>query len=140
MVAFGGIGVLRADAPRLFDGLTGRALPLVVASAGFGAASLVLLVRRRLVAVRVTAALAVVAIIWGWAAGQYPYLLEPGLTIAQAASGRATMQAVLASLAVGSVLLVPSLALLFILFQREHREELAAGGHVDRPGKEAQAR
>jgi hypothetical protein len=50
------------------------------------------------------------------------------------------MQAVLASLAVGSLLLVPSLALLFTLFQREHREELAAGGHVDGPGKEAQAR
>ena len=140
LVALGGIGVLRADAPRLFDGLTGRALPLVVASALFGGASLFLLHRRRLVAVRLSAALAVVAIIWGWAAGQYPYLLEPDLTIAQAASSPATMKAVLASLAVGSLLLVPSLALLFTLFQREHREELAAGGHVDGPGKEAQAR
>jgi hypothetical protein len=44
------------------------------------------LILRPLVAVRVTAALAVVAIIWGWAAAQYPYLLDPDLTIAQAAA------------------------------------------------------
>jgi cytochrome d ubiquinol oxidase subunit II len=124
LVALGGIAVLQADAPRLFDGLTGRALPLVVASAGFGAASMVLLWQRRLVAVRVTAALAVVAIIWGWAAGQYPYLLEPDLTIAQAASGRATLQAMLISLGFGSVLLVPSMVLLLTMFQREHRHDL----------------
>jgi cytochrome d ubiquinol oxidase subunit II len=144
VVALGGIGVLRADAPRLFDGLTGRALPLVAASALFGAASLVLLARRRLLAVRATAALAVVAIIWGWAAAQYPYLLVPYLTIAQAASSPAVMWAVLASLAVGSLLLVPSLTLLFVLFQREHVQDLAAAGHAgkgrtDRDGKEAQA-
>ena len=145
VVALGGIGVLRADAPRLFDGLTGRALPLVVASALFGAASLVLLARRRLVEVRVTAALAVVAIIWGWGAAQYPYLLVPYLTIAQAASGPSVMWAVLVSLAVGSLLLVPSLTLLFVLFQREHAQDLAAAGHAskgrtDQDGKEAQAR
>jgi cytochrome bd ubiquinol oxidase subunit II len=143
VVALGGIWILRADAPRLFDGLTGRALPLVVVSALFGAASLFLLVRRRLVAVRVTAALAVVAIIWGWAAAQYPYLLDPGLTIDQAAASRTVMQAVLVSLAVGSLLLIPSMTLLFVMFQREHTQELAAGhahqGLTDRHGKEAQA-
>jgi cytochrome d ubiquinol oxidase subunit II len=130
LVALGGIGVLRSDAPRLFAGLTGRALPLVLASAAFGAASLLLLWRRRFVAVRVTAALAVVAIIWGWGAGQYPYLLVPTLTIEQAASGRATLIAMLASLGVGSLLLVPSLWLLFGLFQREHAEELEAAAHA----------
>jgi cytochrome d ubiquinol oxidase subunit I len=114
---------------------------------GYGVASVyavaMLRGRRRLVAVRVTAALAVVAIIWGWAVAQYPYLLEPDLTIAQAASSPVVMQAVLVSLAVGSLLLVPSLALLFALFQREHTQELAAGhadeGLTDRDGKEAQA-
>jgi hypothetical protein len=35
------------------------------------------------------------------------------------------MQAVLASLAVGSLLLIPSLALLFTLFQPEHGQQLA---------------
>jgi cytochrome d ubiquinol oxidase subunit II len=67
--------------------------------------------------VRVTAALAVVAKLWGWAAGQYPYMLEEWLTIEQAAAGRAVLQAMLASLGVGALLLVPSLVWL-TLFQR----------------------
>jgi cytochrome d ubiquinol oxidase subunit II len=117
-LALAGIGVLATDAPRLYHGLTGRALPLIVASAALGLVSLALLWRRRYLAVRVTAACAVVAVIWGWAAGQYPYMLEPGLTIQAAAAGRATLQAMLAALGVGAVLLVPSLAWLFILFQR----------------------
>ena len=51
--------------------------------------------------------------------GQYPYMLEPGLTIQEAAAGRATLQAMLLALGVGALLLVPSLAWLFVLFQRE---------------------
>jgi cytochrome d ubiquinol oxidase subunit II len=117
-LALAGIGVLAADAPRLYQGLTGRALPLIAASAAFGLASLALLWRRQYLAVRVTAACAVVAVVWGWAVGQYPYMLEPDLTIAAAAAGRATLQAMLAALGVGAVLLVPALAWLFILFQR----------------------
>ena len=117
-VALGGIWVLRADAPLLFAGLTSRGLPLVALSALAGVASLALLGRRRFGLVRVTAALAVVAVIWGWAAGQYPYMLAPWLTIAEAAASPAVLQAVLASLAAGAVLLLPSLAWLYVLFQR----------------------
>jgi hypothetical protein len=51
-LALGGIGVLRADAPRPYQGLTGRALPLIVASAAFGLASLALMLARRFTAVR----------------------------------------------------------------------------------------
>jgi cytochrome d ubiquinol oxidase subunit II len=121
ILALGGIWILREDAPRLYHGLAGRALPLVIGSAVAGAASLGLLWRRRFGAVRVTAALAVVAVIWGWGVGQYPYLLEPNLTVESAAAPRATLQALLISLGVGAVLLIPSLAWLFLLFQRGRR-------------------
>jgi cytochrome bd ubiquinol oxidase subunit II len=121
-VALAGIGVLRADAPRLYEGLTGRALPLIAASALFGVASLALLAWRRFTVVRVTAALAVTAVVWGWAAGQYPDMLPGYLTIGQAAASRPVLQAVLASLAVGAVLLAPSLLWLLVLFQRAPRE------------------
>jgi cytochrome bd ubiquinol oxidase subunit II len=119
LVALGGIEVLRRDAPRLFDGLTGRALPLVVASAVMGAASLALLWYRRFGLVRVTAALAVVGVIWGWGAAQYPYILVPSVTIAESAAARATLIAVVASLSVGALLFVPALIWMFALFQRE---------------------
>ena len=45
VVAFVGIFVLRADARYVFDGLTSRALPLVLAAAACGTASLVLMTR-----------------------------------------------------------------------------------------------
>src|SRR4051794_1424883 len=45
LVALVGIFVLRADARYVFDGLTSRALPLVIVSAACGLASLVLLLR-----------------------------------------------------------------------------------------------
>jgi cytochrome d ubiquinol oxidase subunit II len=114
-----GLVVLRLDARRLYEGLTHDGLPLVVASAIFGFLSLELLRRRRYGMVRVTAALAVLAVVWGWGVGQYPYVLEPSLTVAAAAAPRATLEALVVSLAIGAALLVPSLAWLFILFQRE---------------------
>jgi cytochrome d ubiquinol oxidase subunit II len=121
LLALGGIAVLRADAPLLSTGLTHRGLPLVVLSALAGLASILLVVRNRFVLARAAAGLAVTAVIWGWAAAQYPWLLPPDLTIAQAAAPRATLVAMLVSLVIGAVLLVPSLVFLFALFQRSQR-------------------
>jgi cytochrome d ubiquinol oxidase subunit II len=118
IIALAGIAVLRADAPDLFDGLISRGLPVILASAVAGISSIVLLLRRRTGLARVAAALAVTAIIWGWAVAQYPYLLQPGLTVQAAAAGPATLNAMLISLVAGAVLLVPSLAFLFALFHR----------------------
>ena len=120
LLAAAGLVVVHADAPRLWAGLSGPALPLVVASAAAGVASLALLGARRYRLVRVTAALAVATVLWGWGAAQYPHLL-PGLTVGQAAAGQASLQATTISVGVGIVLLVPSLAWLFLLFQRTER-------------------
>ena len=117
VLALVGPFVLFADAPHFAERLTGNGFPELVASAVFGIASLVLLWRRRYVAVRVTAALAVASIILGWGLAQYPYLL-PGLTAQQAAADPAVLRAALAALSVGAVLLIPSLVWLFVLFQR----------------------
>ena len=117
-VVLGGIAVLHADAPDLFSGLTGRGRPLVVASALSGLVSLGCVWRRRFVAARLSAAAAVAAVLWGWAAGQYPYVLEGELTIRQAAADPVTLRAVLLSLAVGAVLFVPALVALFAVAQR----------------------
>jgi cytochrome d ubiquinol oxidase subunit II len=116
--AIAGIFVLRADAPRLFDGLTGRGLPLVIVSALAGLASIGLLLARRYAWARIAAALAVTAVVWGWAAAQYPYLLQPSLTIDAAAAPRSTLTAMLVSLIVGGAILLPALVYLYTLFQR----------------------
>ncbi|XVV07533.1 cytochrome d ubiquinol oxidase subunit II [Actinosynnema sp. CA-248983] len=117
-VGLAGIAVLRADAPLLFEGLTGRGLPVVLASVVAGIVALVLLWTRRYTAARIASALAVAAILTGWAVGQYPYLLPASVTVEEAATGRATLQALLVALSVGSVILVPCLVYLYVLFQR----------------------
>jgi hypothetical protein len=66
---------------------------------------------------RLTAALAVAAVVVGWAAAQAPRFL-PGMTVTQAAAGRTTLVALLIAVIGGLVVLLPSLALLFTLFLR----------------------
>jgi cytochrome bd ubiquinol oxidase subunit II len=117
VVTLAGIWVLRADAPRLYDGLTRRALPLMALSAVAGAVSLALLVRRHYLAVRVTAAFAVASVLWGWGVGQYPAMLVPGVTVAESAAQPSVLAAALTALGLGSLLLVPSLLWLYWLFQ-----------------------
>jgi cytochrome d ubiquinol oxidase subunit II len=113
-----GLFVLRADAPLLFDGLTGRAAPVVALSVGAGLVAVWLLATRRYAPARPASALAVAAILAGWAVAQYPYVLVPEVTIEQAATGRATLVAMLVALVGGAVVLAPALVYLYVLFQR----------------------
>jgi cytochrome bd ubiquinol oxidase subunit II len=122
-VALAGLVVLHGDARRIFDGLTsGDGLVGLVGSALAGAATLFWVARRRLEAARWSAAVAVGAIVAGWALAQRPQFL-PGLTIEQAAAGHSTLVATIVSLAIGALLLIPSLALLFGLVLRGRFDE-----------------
>ncbi|MCO5998104.1 cytochrome d ubiquinol oxidase subunit II [Actinoallomurus rhizosphaericola] len=123
VIVIGGIFVIRQDAPRLYSGLIGRALPIVVLSAVAGIVSLALLAARRYALARVTAALAVAAVIWGWPVAQYPLLLPPHVTVMNAAAQATVLRTTLASVLIGLVLLVPSLVWLFTLFQRSRHAE-----------------
>jgi cytochrome d ubiquinol oxidase subunit II len=118
IVALAGLAVLRADAPHLFHGITHRGLPIVVVSLLCGVASLVLVARRRYVPARVTAAATVATLLWGWGAAQYPILLYPDLTVDRAAAHPTVLHIVLGVIAASAVLLVPSVAWLFAMFQR----------------------
>ncbi|MEU2167829.1 cytochrome d ubiquinol oxidase subunit II [Micromonospora chersina] len=117
-VALAGIAILHADAGRLFDGLTGRGLPLVLLSAACGLASVFLLHRappRLLQALAVGAAGTVVI---GWGVAQYPYLLGTHLRIGEAAAPDATLASLTLVAAAALLLVVPAMALLFVLHQR----------------------
>jgi cytochrome bd ubiquinol oxidase subunit II len=123
VLAVAGIFVLHADARYIYDGLVDEGLPLVIASAVCGAAALLLLWRHARRAVRVLAVGAVVALIWGWGAAQYPYLLPQKLTIEDGAAASDTLTALLVVFGVALVLVVPALALLYTLDQRTMLEE-----------------
>jgi cytochrome d ubiquinol oxidase subunit II len=131
VIALAGPLVLHADAPAFARELTGSGFPEMLVSALCGIASLVLLWFRRYVAVRFTAALAVTAVLWGWGIAQYPNLL-PGLTVAEAAADPTVLRNTLWIFAIGSLVLIPSLGWMFVLFQREPGAHEAVGPHVSR--------
>ena len=117
-LALAGLPIVRSDAPRIWDGLTGGdGLSAVIVSGLAGVATLALVFRRRFGPARVTAALAVAAIVAGWALAQQPDIL-PGLTVEQAAAGHSALVAVIVGAAIGAIVLVPSLVLLFGLVLR----------------------
>ena len=121
--AFAGLVVVHSDARRIFDGLTsGAGIGAVALSGVAGVATVLLVVARRYGWARVTAATAVAALVAGWGIAQRPQLL-PGLTIHQAAAGHSTLVATIVALAIGAVILGPSLGLLFALFLRGRFDE-----------------
>ncbi|MGA5323879.1 cytochrome d ubiquinol oxidase subunit II [Streptomyces seoulensis] len=117
-VSIAGIFVLRADSPRLFDRLSGPALPLVVLAAVGGLVGLALLWAKRTVGTRVAAAGAVALVIVGWGVAQTPYLLGTHLSITEAAAPNASLAVVVGVAIVAGLLIVPSLVLLFRLSGR----------------------
>jgi cytochrome d ubiquinol oxidase subunit II len=128
-IALAGVAVLRFDAHPLYHRLVeGRGLIGLVASIVAGCATLALVWWKHYEASRYTAALAVAAIIAGWALAQSPVFLE-GLTVREAAAGRDTLVAVTVSVLAGAAILFPSLALLFrlVLGGALGRGESAAG-------------
>ncbi|MEA2443214.1 MAG: cytochrome bd ubiquinol oxidase subunit [Thermoleophilales bacterium] len=114
-LALAGLIVLHSDARRIFDGLTsGAGLAAVIASALAGAATLAFVARGRFEVARYSGAVAVAAIVAGWAIAQSPDLL-PGLTVHQAAASHGTLVALLVAVPIGALILIPSLAWLFSL-------------------------
>jgi len=123
-LSIAGLFVLASDAPVLYAGLAGRGLPLVGASVILGSASLVMLARGMGRGIRVVAAGAVTAIVWGWGLAQLPAILPGSLTIDGAAAPPGTLDALIVISIAAAVTIGPSLALLFIL---DGRSRLQAG-------------
>jgi cytochrome bd ubiquinol oxidase subunit II len=121
-LAVAGLFVLRTDAPVLYAGLSGRGLPLVVLSVSLGGVGLVLLARGVARGIRVVAAGAVTAIVWGWGLAQLPAILPGSLTIDAAAAPAGTLDALIVISIAAAITIGPSLALLFILDGRSRLE------------------
>jgi cytochrome bd ubiquinol oxidase subunit II len=127
-IALGGLAVLHSDAEPLYhDLVAGAGLPALGVSIVAGLSTLALVYMSRFETARYSAALAVAAIIAGWALAQQPTLL-PGLTIREAAASDEVLIAVTVAVIAGSAILLPSLALLFRLY---------LGGRLDAGAAEA---
>jgi cytochrome d ubiquinol oxidase subunit II len=118
VVAAVGMVVLHSDAPYVFDGMTGRALPVVVIGVGCGLGALVLLARDASRGARALAVLAVAGIVVAWGVAQWPYLLPESLTVSDAAAPTGTLQALVVIVALAAAVVGPAFVLLFVLSQR----------------------
>ena len=116
------LGVARATAPAAYASLTGlRALAGIAPAMGLGVLTLALVAGRRGRLARVTVSLEVVAVLGGWFASQGDAIVPGALRLVDAAAPKPTLAAFLWLTAAGSVLLVPSLVLLFRVFKTSPR-------------------
>jgi cytochrome d ubiquinol oxidase subunit II len=130
-----GLVELHAEARYIFDRLVDQGLPLVILSAVCGLGLLALLLKAgssgrnveesspnrpsNRILLRPLAAGAVISVIWGWGVAQFPYLLPTSLRIDQAAAPDPTLDVIFVVFAIAAVLVLPSLALLYTLTQKD---------------------
>jgi cytochrome d ubiquinol oxidase subunit II len=118
VVAVVGMFVLHNDASYVFDGMTGRALPVVIVGVVAGLGALVLLARDAALGARALAVLAVAGLVIAWGVAQWPYLLPESLTISDAAAPSGTLQVLVVAVVLAVVIVVPGFVLLYVLDQR----------------------
>jgi cytochrome d ubiquinol oxidase subunit II len=75
---------------------------------------------------RIAAAAQVALIVFGWGVAQYPYIVRPELTLYNSAAPANIVSDLVIAVAVGAVVLIPSLILLLLVF-KTHRKSLSAG-------------
>src|SRR5262245_57261288 len=114
-----GLVVIHSKAPHVFDGLTSRALPIVLVSVLCGIGALVLLVRDAARGARVLAVVAVAAIIVSWGVAQWPYILPESLTVSAAAAPSGTLTALLIAVGLGALIVLPGFVLLYVMDLRQ---------------------
>ena len=115
-----GVIALHTDGRYVYDGLTSwPGVALVALSAACGVIALVLLVTGRNRGLRAAAVGAGTAVIWGYFAAVFPYVLPTSLTISQAAGASATLTAVIIVFGVAAITVIPALILLYVLSQRQ---------------------
>jgi cytochrome d ubiquinol oxidase subunit II len=92
-------------------------IPFHVWTGAVSVAAMVAVWLRKYRLARPLAMLQIVLILSGWGFAQFPYLVQPDFTFANAAAPDSVLRILLGALALGALLLFPSLALLFRVFK-----------------------
>lgn len=111
---------LSNSAPYVYQRLTGISLPLVAISiaAGLGVLGMLWLRWHHGLFLRLTAAIAVATVVWGWGLAQYPYLFPTSLTLADGGAPTATLVSLFVVTGLAVLLVAPGFGLLYYLQQR----------------------
>ena len=122
VTAFGALAIARRTSPDVVRSLMGGgALAFQGAVALAAVAAIWAVWTSRFRVARVAAAAQVSLILWGWVLVQAPYVVPPTITVRDAAAPPVTLRLLVGALAVGAVVLVPSLAYLYRTFSAERR-------------------
>jgi cytochrome bd ubiquinol oxidase subunit II len=117
-----GLIAMHSEAHYVYNRLVHEGLPLVILSAVSGIALLGVLLSGGRLLLRPLAALAVIAVIWGWFVAQFPYLLPTTMKISEAAAPDASLSAIFVVFGIAVVLVLPALFLLYFLAQSDMLE------------------
>lgn len=109
----------RAEVPAFYDDLLapGPMLAVLVSGAAAMVSTLICLHRRRERTARMCAIATVALLVLGWGVAQYPIVVAPDLTFAEAAAPAVTLRALMPVILVGTLVLLPSLWWLLRVFK-----------------------
>jgi cytochrome d ubiquinol oxidase subunit II len=124
VIASADLLVAAVSVPRMWSALSGGVMALAfhLATGVAAAVAIAALWTRRYRHARTAAGIQASLILWGWVAGQYPYIVPPDLTVAAAPS--VTLELLCWTLGVGLLVLIPSLRHLFRVFKGEQKTKL----------------
>jgi len=112
--------LLYLESPHLWSGLVSpRAAPVLALGMATALLSGWALLRRRFRLARAAVVGQASLLLLGWGLAQYPYLIYPDVTFANAAAPEATLRFVLVAIPIGMAMLLPSLWFLFHVFKGE---------------------
>lgn len=123
VVGAAALAALEIDTPTVFRGMTsGMGLPFAIVAVLATLAVVFVLARRTYRWFRVLTVIGVGSFVFAWGFGQAPYLLPGRLTIQQAVGSPSIELLLVVFSIVALILVIPSLALLYVLDQRNDLE------------------
>jgi cytochrome d ubiquinol oxidase subunit II len=112
-----GLVLSPTEAPLLWQGMLARAVPVVIVTMLIGVATAAMLFFRRYRLARALIIAEGAFLLGSWGLSQYPYIIPPHVTIANAANAPNVILTLLIGIACGMAILLPSLYYLFSVFK-----------------------
>ena len=131
--AFGLLGLILSpsEAPALWHGLLDKAIPIVIVTMLVGVAAAATLWFRRYGWARILIVAETAFLLLSWGVSQYPYIIPPDVTAANASSPLATQQFLLVGIIIALIIVIPSLWYLFYVFKLKKVETEVAQSTVE---------
>jgi len=116
---FGLLGLILSpsEAPFLWHGMLDKAVPFVIVTMLVGAATAAALWFRRYGWARILVVILTAGLLLSWGVSQYPYIIPPDVTDANASSPVETQQFLLVGIIIALIIVIPCLWYLFYVFK-----------------------